>query len=64
MKIIRAERGIYVPHNPEKPDKNSMRLVQNGLLAIVPDEFELPEDSYIDMGKVHLHKKGEKSKHN
>ena len=62
MKIIRAQRGIYVPHNPENPNYDSMRLVAKDILAIVPDGFELPKDAYIDLGKVHLRNKNEKNK--
>jgi len=60
MKIIRASRDVYVPVNPEQPDKNSMRLVHKNLLAIIPEEFELPEDSYIDLGKFNLKKTDKK----
>lgn len=48
MRIIRAKRGIFIPCDPEKPDKNMMRLVQTGLIAIVPDDYALPEDSYSE----------------
>lgn len=56
MKLIRASRGIYVPHDPEKPDKNAMRLVQTGLIAIIPDNFVLPEDSYVELQDLHIKK--------
>lgn len=59
MKIIRASRDIYVPVNPEDPDKNSLRPVHKNLIAIVPEDFLLPEDSYVDLGKFNL-KKSEK----
>ena len=51
MKVIRANRGIFIPQNPENPDMNSMRLVQTGLIAIVPDGFALPKDSFSDVGE-------------
>lgn len=60
MKVIRASRGIYVPHDPEKPDSNSMRLVQSGLLAIIPDDFHLPDDSYKELGELEIKKKDKK----
>lgn len=56
MKIIRAERGVYVPHDPEKPNNNEMRLLQKGLVALVPSNYALPQDSYKDLGKVDLNK--------
>lgn len=52
MKIIRATRDIHVPHNPENPDTNSFKAVQRGLLALVPEDFNLPSDSFIDLGNV------------
>lgn len=52
MKVIRAKRNIFVPHNPEMPDTNSMRLVQTGLIAIVSDDFQLPEGSHKIIGTV------------
>lgn len=60
MKVIRAKRGIHVPHNPESPDRNSMRLVQTGLIAIVPEDYPLPKDSYQDLGKLKLENKKSK----
>lgn len=54
MKIIRAERGIYVPHDPENPDNNSMRAVHAGLIALVPDNFSLPKDYFQDLGRVEV----------
>ena len=54
MKVIRTKRPLYVPQNPEKPDHNSMRLVQTNLIALVPSDFQLPEDSYMDLGKVKI----------
>lgn len=59
MKVIRANRGLYVPNNPEKPDNNSMRLVPTGLVALVPEDFNLPEGSYADLGKFKEKKKKE-----
>lgn len=56
MKVIRADRGIYVPHDPEKPDNNQMRLLQKGLVALVPESYVLPEGSYKDLGKLDLNK--------
>ena len=56
MKLIRAMRDIHVPHNPEKPDVNSFRAVQKGIVALIPDNFKLPKDAYTDLGKVQLKK--------
>lgn len=56
IRLIRAKRNIFVPHDPENPDKNSMRLVQTGLIALVPNNFELPKDYYLDLGKVQVKK--------
>ena len=56
IKVIRAEKNIFVPNNPEKPDKNSMRLVSTGLVALVPDSYALPEGSYQDLGKIQAKK--------
>ena len=56
MRVIRAERNLFVPHNPEKPDKNSMRLVPTGLVALVPDEYEMPEGSFKEVGRVKVSK--------
>lgn len=56
MKIIRAMRDLHVPHNPEKPEANSFRAVQKGLVALVPDNFNLPKNYYVDLGKVNLNK--------
>jgi hypothetical protein len=52
MKLIRAKRGIHVPVNPEMSENAVMRPVAMGLVALIHDEFTLPEDSYIDLGKV------------
>lgn len=57
MKVIRASRGIFVPINPEKPDINSVRLLQTGLIALIPDDFSLPKDSYVDLGKFNTQAK-------
>lgn len=62
MKVIRAERGVFVPHNPENPDNNSMRLVGKGLLALIPDNFQLPKGSYQDLGKLKLEDQKNKPK--
>lgn len=56
MRVIRAERNLFVPQNPEKPDKNSMRLVPTGLVALVPDEYKMPEGSFKEIGKVKFSK--------
>lgn len=52
MKVIRATKGIHVPVNPENPNHNVMRLVHTGLIALVPKDFKLPEDSYVEVGTV------------
>lgn len=56
MKLIRALRGIHVPSNPENPDKNTMRLVHAGLIAIIPDSFVLPEGSYQELQDLTIKK--------
>lgn len=56
VKVIRAERAIHVPIDPEKPD-SLYRPVQKGLLALVPEGFNLPKESYIDLGRVEFKKK-------
>lgn len=60
MRVIRAERNIFVPQNPEQPDKNSMRLVSTGLVALIPECFELPKDAFKDLGKVKIKKSSSK----
>lgn len=59
MKVIRAERNIFVPQNPENPDKSMMRLVATGLVALVPKDYELPDGSYQEIGVI---KKSSKKK--
>jgi len=55
MKIIRTTAPTHVPVNPENPDTNVMRLVQTGLVALVPSGFQVPpEKQFIDLGKVKL----------
>lgn len=54
MKVIRAKRNITIPINPEKPYNNAVRLVPAGLIAIVPSNFKLPKDSYVDVCKVKI----------
>lgn len=49
MKVIRAKRQIFVPINPESPERSSMRLVQTGLVALVPSDYVLPADYYVDV---------------
>lgn len=62
MKVIRANRVVFVPHDPEKPNNQSMRFVGQGTLALVPDDYELPEGSYQDLGKLKLENVKQKSK--
>ena len=59
IKAIRANRGINVPLDPEKKDSMT-RVIQKGMLALVPESYELPEDSYIDLGKIDLTEKKKK----
>lgn len=61
MKVIKAQRGIYIPQDPEKPDNNSMRLLAKGVIGLVPTDFMLPSDSYEEVGKVNF-QKGKKDK--
>lgn len=56
VRLIRAERDIHVPLDPEMKG-SSFRPVQKGLLALIPEGFNLPKDAYIDLGKVELKKK-------
>lgn len=57
MKVIRALRDIFVPHDPEKPDTNAMKVVRKGLLTLIPDDFKLPEDAFEDVGRFDVNKK-------
>ena len=57
MMVIRAKGNIYVPQNPEKPDTSTMRLVQAGLVALVPDDYKIPKEKYDLVGKVTVPKK-------
>lgn len=56
MKVIRAKGPIFVPNDPEKPDNYAMRLVQTGLIALVPEDFHLDKEKYEDIGKVQIKK--------
>lgn len=56
MKLIKAVRGVYIPHDPEKPVSSEMRLLSAGVIGIIPDDFELPKDSYKYLGKLHIKK--------
>ena len=56
MRVIKAERGIYIPADPSHPANGAMRLVQTGIMALIPDDFELPKDAYIDLGKLDIRK--------
>lgn len=58
MKVIRAERLIHVPVDPENPDKSIMRPVHAGLVALVPDNYKLPEGSARELGSFKEKKKG------
>lgn len=62
MKVIRANKPLFVPTNPEKPDTRSMRLVQTGLVALVPAKYKLPQGAYMDVADVPLAKKASKGK--
>lgn len=59
MKLIKAVRGVYIPHDPEKPVNSEMRLLSKGVIGIIPDDFQLPKDSYEDLGKLKLKKEKE-----
>lgn len=52
MKIVKALRGLYIPSNPETPDMRSLRLIPRGTLAVIPDDFKLPEGSYEDVNDL------------
>ena len=52
LKVIRAMRDIHVPQNPEKPETSLFKSVQRGMVALVPTNFRLPSDHYIDLGEV------------
>lgn len=56
MLVIRAKGNIYVPQNPEKPDTSTMRLVQSGLVALVPDNFKIQKEKHQVLSKVKLSK--------
>lgn len=60
MLVIRAKGNIYVPQNPEKPDTSTMRLVQSGLIALVPEDFKIQKEKHELVAKVKVKKeKGE-----
>lgn len=59
MRIVRAERNIFVPLNPEKPIGSSVRLVESGLIALIPEDYHLPEESYTHVAKVKFESKAE-----
>ena len=46
MILVQAKRPIYVPANPHNPKFSTMRLVQTGLVALVPQDHGLPEGSF------------------
>lgn len=52
VKLIRALRDIHVPHNPEQPQGNSLKAVQGGLLTLIPKDYKLPQDAYLDLGDL------------
>lgn len=53
MRLIRAVRRVYVPCDPEKPLENQLfRSVEAGLLALVHDDVDLPEDFIEELGKL------------
>lgn len=55
MKIIRANRGLYIPVDPENKE-SVVRLVNPGLIALIPDDFQLPKGSYKELAKVNVKK--------
>lgn len=62
MRIIRAVRDLHIPNDPENPNVNSFRAIQRGIVALVPDNFQLPDGTYQDLGnfkpeKIRLGKK-------
>lgn len=56
MRLIRAKRGLHVPVDPENPETSTMRPVFAGLVALVPDGFQMSKDAYVDLGKVKIPK--------
>lgn len=61
VRVIRANRTLYVPNNPESKDEfKTVRLVQTGLIALVHNDYKLPADSFTELGKINLDKKSNK----
>lgn len=56
VRVIRAERDIHVPLDPEMKG-SAFRPVKKGILALIPEGFNLPKDAYTDLGKVEFKKK-------
>lgn len=56
LKLIRTKQVLHLPLDPE--DKTSRTAaVQKGLVALVPDDFKLSEESYDLIQKVSSVKK-------
>ena len=56
MKLIRAKRGIHIPVDPEMSENAVMRPVSMGLVALIHDNFTLPEDSYVELANIEVDK--------
>lgn len=56
MKLIRAKRGIHIPVDPEMSENAVMRPVSIGLVALIHDNFTLPEDSYVELANIEVDK--------
>lgn len=53
--VVRMLKGAYVPSSPE--DENSLlKPVSAGLVALIPDGFELPKGTFEVIQKVNVKK--------
>ena len=56
LKVIRTKEVLHLPIDPEKKDSRTM-LVQKGLVALIPADYSLNEETYETIQKVSLTKK-------
>lgn len=56
LKLIRTKEGVALPSNPED-SKSIVRMVQKGMIALVPSTYNLDESKYDLIQKVNTNKK-------
>lgn len=56
LKLIRTKEGVPLPSNPED-SKSVVRMVQKGMIALVPSTYNLDESKYDLIQKVNTNKK-------